>query len=106
MRRHRRTCLAATSPKSLRPHVKAVATSAVKLDPEKMPEALKDGTVNEAAITRAAGRVLYEIVHFGYMDGQSKARRHAAGHRGQRQNHRKDRRRCRRAAKNEGGAFR
>ena len=34
-----------------------------------MPEALKDGTVNEAAVTRAAGRVLYEIVHFGYMDG-------------------------------------
>jgi beta-glucosidase len=44
----------------------------VKLDPKKMPEALKDGTVNEAAITRAAGRVLYEIVHFGYLDGQSK----------------------------------
>jgi beta-glucosidase len=37
-----------------------------------MPDALKDGTVNEAAITRAAGRVLYEIVHFGYLDGQSK----------------------------------
>ena len=44
----------------------------VKLDPKKMPEALKDGTVNEAAVTRAAGRVLYEIVHFGYMDGQQK----------------------------------
>jgi beta-glucosidase len=44
----------------------------VKLNPEKMPEALKDGTANEAAITRAAGRVLYEIVHFGYLDGQSK----------------------------------
>jgi beta-glucosidase len=44
----------------------------VKLDPKKMAEALKDGTVTEAAITRAAGRVLYEIVHFGYMDGQSK----------------------------------
>jgi beta-glucosidase len=43
-----------------------------KEDPEKMPEALKDGTVDEAAITRAAGRVLYEIVHFGYLDGQSK----------------------------------
>ena len=41
-------------------------------DPKKMPEALKDGTVNETAITRAAGRVLYEIVHFGYFDGQSK----------------------------------
>ena len=41
-------------------------------DQKKMPEALKDGTVNEAAITRAAGRVLYEIVHFGYLDGQAK----------------------------------
>jgi beta-glucosidase len=44
----------------------------VKLDKKKMPEALKDGTVNEAAVTRAAGRVLYEIVHFGYLDGLSK----------------------------------
>ena len=44
----------------------------VKLSREKMPEALKDGTVTEAAVTRAAGRVLYEIVHFGYLDGQSK----------------------------------
>ena len=44
----------------------------IKLDPKKMPEALKDGTVSEAAVTRAAGRVLYEIIHFGYLDGQSK----------------------------------
>jgi beta-glucosidase len=44
----------------------------VKLNPEKMPEALKDGTVDEAAITRAAGYVLYEIVKFGYMDGMQK----------------------------------
>lgn len=44
----------------------------LKLDPKKMPEVLKDGTVTEATITRAAGRVLYEIVHFGYLDGQSK----------------------------------
>ncbi len=44
----------------------------VNLDPRKMPEALKDGLVNEETITRAAGRVLYEIVHFGYMDGQQK----------------------------------
>ncbi len=44
----------------------------VKLSPMKMPEALKDGSVTEATITRAAGRVLYEIVHFGYLDGQSK----------------------------------
>src|SRR5579863_4009114 len=40
--------------------------------PKKMPEALKDGTVSEAAVTRAAGRVLYEIAHFGYLDGLSK----------------------------------
>ena len=44
----------------------------VKLNPEKMPAALKDGTVSEATITRAAGRVLYEIVRFGYMDGEQK----------------------------------
>ena len=44
----------------------------VKLSPEKMSQALKDGTVTEATVTRAAGRVLYEIVHFGYLDGQSK----------------------------------
>ncbi len=44
----------------------------LKLDPKRMPEALKDGTVNEATITRAAGRVLYEIVRFGYLDGESK----------------------------------
>jgi beta-glucosidase len=44
----------------------------VKLNPKKISDALKDGTVTEATITRAAGRVLYEIVHFGYLDGQSK----------------------------------
>ncbi len=43
-----------------------------KLSPEKMPEALKDGTVTEAAITRAAGHVLYEIERFGYLDGMQK----------------------------------
>lgn len=44
----------------------------VKLDTKKMPEALKDGTVSEATVTRAAGRVLYEIARFGYLDGLSK----------------------------------
>lgn len=44
----------------------------VKLNPERMSQALKDGTVSEAAITRAAGHVLYEIVKFGYMDGMQK----------------------------------
>ena len=37
-----------------------------------MPEALKDGTVNETAINRSAERVLYEIIRFGYMDGAQK----------------------------------
>ena len=41
----------------------------LKLSPETMQEALHSGTVNEAAVTRAAGRVLLQIVQFGYMDG-------------------------------------
>ena len=44
----------------------------VKLDAKKMPQALKDGAVTEAAVTRAAGRILYEIAKFGYLDGLSK----------------------------------
>ncbi|MGB6193035.1 MAG: glycoside hydrolase family 3 C-terminal domain-containing protein [Terracidiphilus sp.] len=50
----------------------AMGDFGVKLSPKKMTEALKDGTVTEATVTRAAGRVLYEIAHFGYLDGQSK----------------------------------
>jgi beta-glucosidase len=38
----------------------------------KIAEALKDGMVDEAAVTRAAGRVLYEMAKFGYLDGESK----------------------------------
>jgi beta-glucosidase len=41
-------------------------------DRMKMARALKEGIVSEAAIARAAGHVLYEIVHFGYLDGLSK----------------------------------
>ncbi len=44
----------------------------VILNPEKMTAALKDGAVSEADVTRAAGRVLYEILRFGYMDGEHK----------------------------------
>ena len=44
----------------------------LKESPKKIAEALKDGTVNEAAVTRAAGRVLLEIERFGYLDGQQK----------------------------------
>ena len=43
-----------------------------KPDTKKMPEALKDGAVKEAEINRAAGRVLYEMARFGYLDGLSK----------------------------------
>ena len=54
------------------PHREGGGSFGVKLDPKKMAEALKDGTVTEAAVTRAAGRVLYEMVHCGYLDGQAK----------------------------------
>jgi beta-glucosidase len=49
-----------------------VAGSDSKFIPKKMSQALKEGTVTEDTITRAAGRVLYEISRFGYLDGQSK----------------------------------
>lgn len=39
---------------------------------ETMRDALRNGSVTEAAITRAAGRVLYEMDHFGYLDGKQK----------------------------------
>jgi len=46
----------------------------VDLHPESimMPKALQDGLVTDATIDRAAGRVLYEIIRFGYMDGMQK----------------------------------
>lgn len=44
----------------------------VKLNPERMSAALKDGTVTEARITQAAGRVLSEMDRFGYLDGGEK----------------------------------
>jgi beta-glucosidase len=59
-------------PEEPKPEMMDMGNFGKKEDAKKMPEALKDGTVTEAAITRAAGRVLYEIVHFGYLDGQSK----------------------------------
>jgi beta-glucosidase len=43
-----------------------------KVKPETITEALKDGSVTEATVTRAAGYVLYEMNRFGYLDGQSK----------------------------------
>ena len=44
----------------------------LKLSPERMPAALKNGTVTNATITQAAGHVLYEIDKFGYLDGMQK----------------------------------
>ena len=59
-------------PEEPAPEPFAVGDFGVKLDIKKMPQALKDGAVTEPAITRAAGRVLYEIAKFGYLDGLSK----------------------------------
>ena len=41
-------------------------------DPVTMYDALKDGSINEATITAAARKVLYEIDRFGYLDGKQK----------------------------------
>lgn len=54
------------------PESSSAVDSGSKFIPKKMPEALKDGTVTEDTVTRAAGRVLYEISRFGYLDGRSK----------------------------------
>lgn len=48
------------------------AAASGRRDYEKMPQALEHGTVSEATVTRAAGRVLYEMARFGYLDGLSK----------------------------------
>jgi beta-glucosidase len=46
--------------------------SGAKVPPKTILEALKDGSLNEAEITRAAGHVLIEMNRFGYLDGMSK----------------------------------
>jgi beta-glucosidase len=38
-----------------------------------LPDALRDGTVRMAAIDRAAGRVLYSLAHFGWLDGAARS---------------------------------
>ncbi len=43
-----------------------------KVKPETIAEGLADGAISEAAVTRAAGRVLYEMERFGFLDGGSK----------------------------------
>lgn len=42
------------------------------LNPEKIRQAFIEKKVTEDTIARAAGRVLYEMVRFGYLDGQQK----------------------------------
>jgi len=43
-----------------------------KVEPLTIAVALKSGSVSEAAVTRAAGHLLYEMDRFGYLDGKSK----------------------------------
>ena len=43
-----------------------------KVAPKPIAEALADGSVTEAEVTRAAGHVLYEMNRFGLLDGGSK----------------------------------
>jgi beta-glucosidase len=40
--------------------------------PETLADALRAGSVTEATVTRAAGRVLTQMERFGYLDGRSK----------------------------------
>jgi beta-glucosidase len=54
------------------PTLEAAGDSGPKPETKKMAEALEDGTVSEAAVTRAAGRVLLQIEKFGYLDGMQK----------------------------------
>ena len=59
-------------PEEPAPKPRAAGDFGLKLSPERMQQALRDGTVSEATITRAAGYVLSQIVRFGYMDGMQK----------------------------------
>jgi beta-glucosidase len=59
-------------PEEPRPAPPDLGDFGLKVDTKKMPEALKDGTVSESAVTRAAGHVLYEMARFAYLDGMSK----------------------------------
>jgi beta-glucosidase len=46
--------------------------SGAQVKPRTIAEAIQDGSVSEATITRAAGHVLFEMNRFGFLDGQSK----------------------------------
>jgi len=59
-------------PEEPAPQPRAPSDFGVILNPEKIREAYIDHKVSEDTITRAAGHVLYEMVRFGYLDGQQK----------------------------------
>ena len=59
-------------PEEPRPGKESGGDFGLLLDSKKMPEALQDGSVTEADITRAAARVLVTMERFGYLDGLSK----------------------------------
>ena len=44
----------------------------LKVPPKTIAQALADGSVNEADVTRAAGHVLYEMDRFGFLDNGAK----------------------------------
>lgn len=46
--------------------------SGAKVLAKTIAESLKDGSVSKAAVTRAAGHLLFEMNRFGYLDGTSK----------------------------------
>ena len=70
--RTRATSMAATFPKSLPRRTADSAISASRSSPKTIAEALADGSITEAAVTRAAGHVLYEMDRFGLLDGKPK----------------------------------
>jgi len=59
-------------PEESAPAPQDAADIGAKVAPTTIGEALKDGSLSEATITRAAGHVLFEMNRFGYLDGQSK----------------------------------
>ncbi len=59
-------------PEEPRPQPMDMGDFGTQTSPERMKEALKNGTVREDVITKAAGHVLLQIVRFGYMDGEQK----------------------------------
>ena len=43
-----------------------------KVAPKTLDQALADGTINEATVTKAAGDILYQMDQFGFLDGGAK----------------------------------